>query len=178
MMNWYAVAKALHLVGAFSWMAGLFYLVRIMVYHAQASEQPEPARQTLEKQFSGMEWKAYKVILVPALLITWSFGSMMLFLQPIWLEQGWLSGKLFFLLLLTVYTYYCKGHILKLEQGTSNFTHLHYRAMNEVPTIIMVGIIFLAVFKSGINWLYLGIGISAFTGLIFYAVKKANRKKA
>jgi hypothetical protein len=79
--------------------------------------------------------------------------------------------------LLTGYTHYCKGHIRRLEAGTSTFTHLHYRALNEVPTILMVGIIFLAVYKSSISWVYLTLGIGSFTALIFYAVKKANRKR-
>jgi putative membrane protein len=110
-------------------------------------------------------------------VITWSFGVMMLCLQPIWLEQPWLHAKLGFLVLLTGYTHYCKGHIRRLEAGTSTFTHLHYRALNEVPTILMVGIIFLAVYKSSIHWASLVVGIGLFTALIFYAVKKANRKR-
>ncbi|MFZ4476559.1 MAG: CopD family protein, partial [Saprospiraceae bacterium] len=121
--------------------------------------------------------KAYNIILKPAVVITWSFGVVMLCLQPIWLEQPWLHAKLGFLVLLTGYTHYCKGHIRRLEAGTSTFTHLHYRALNEVPTILMVGIIFLAVYKSSIHWASLVVGIGLFTALIFYAVKKANRKR-
>jgi putative membrane protein len=173
--NWYSVAKSLHLIGAFSWMAGLFYLVRIMVYHAATVDLEATQRQAWTKQYSLMEWKAFNVILKPAVVITWMFGVIMLFLQPAWLEQPWLVGKLVFLLLLTVYTWYCRVHIGRLEQGNSSFTHIHYRAMNEVPTILMVGIIFLAVFKSGINWLYLGLGIGIFSALIFYAVQKVNK---
>lgn len=173
----YSTAKALHLIGAVSWMAGLFYLVRIMVYHAEALAGPESSRELLARQFGLMEWKAYKIILKPAVIMTWSFGVIMLCAQPVWLTQGWLQGKLCFLLLLTIYTHYCKGHIIRLENNTSTFTHLHYRAMNEVPTILLVGIIFLAVFKDSINWLYFGLGVGGFAGLIFYAVRKANRRK-
>lgn len=177
MIHWYAAAKALHLIGAISWMAGLFYLVRIMVYHAEANNKPLEERRLLQGQFSLMEWKAYNIILKPAVVITWSFGVILLCLQPIWLEQPWLHAKLGFLVLLTGYTHYCKGHIRRLEAGTSTFTHLHYRALNEVPTILMVGIIFLAVYKSSIHWVSLAVGIGLFTALIFYAVKKANRKR-
>mgnify|MGYP000190096468 CR=1 FL=1 len=171
----YAVAKALHLIGVVSWMAGLFYLVRLMVYHAEAMALPEAARLLLTRQYNKMEWKAYNIILKPAVIITWSFGVMMLFIQPAWLLQPWMQGKLCFILLLTGYTHYCKGHIQLLELDRSTFTHLQYRALNEIPTILMVAIIFLAVFKNGINWLYLSLGITGFTALIIYAVLKANK---
>jgi protoporphyrinogen IX oxidase len=177
MSDLYSVSKALHLVGAISWMAGLFYLVRIMVYHAEAAAKPDAERRVLEPQFSLMEWKAYRIILQPAVIITWSFGCVMLSVQPAWLHDGWLHGKLFFLLLLTGYTHYCKSHIKALENGSSTFTHLHYRVLNEIPTILMVGILFLAVFKQRINWWYLGAGILLFTALILSAVKKVNRKQ-
>ena len=94
--NWYSVAKALHLVGMVSWMAGMFYLVRIMVNHAMAFDRPEPERSILATQFTVMEWKSYNVILKPAVIITWSFGVIMLCINPFWLSQGWLNLKLLF----------------------------------------------------------------------------------
>jgi putative membrane protein len=175
--NWYSLSKSLHLVGAFSWMAGLFYLVRIMVYHAESATKNGSDQPAWGAQYNLMEWKAFNVILKPAVVITWSFGVTMLFLQPAWLQEPWMWGKLVFLLILTIYTWYCRVHIVRLESGSTTFTHIHYRAMNEVPTILMVGIIFLAVFKSGINWLYLSLGIGLFTALIFYAVYKVNKAR-
>jgi putative membrane protein len=175
--NLYFVAKSMHLVGAFSWMAGLFYLVRIMVYHAESQLKSEPERSSWGAQYGLMEQKAFNVIIKPATVITWAFGVIMLFVQPLWLQEAWLQAKLVFLLLLTGYTWYCSRHIKLLETGAAGYTHIYYRAMNEIPTILMVGIIFLAVFKSGINWVYLSTGIALFTGLIFYAVRKVNRKR-
>lgn len=174
--NWYSVSKALHLIGMVSWMAGLFYLVRIMVYHAESFERPAPARHILAAQYSLMEWKVYRVILRPAVVITWTFGVLMLVLQPVWLQQGWIYGKLAFVLLLTGYTYYCQVHIRRLELHTSTFTHVNYRAMNEVPTIILVAVVFLAVFRTRINWAYLLVGVGAFAALIFFAVRRVADK--
>ncbi len=174
-MLWYSVFKSLHLIGAVSWMAGMFYLVRIMVYHAMAFARPEPERSTLTRQYSLMEWKAYNIILKPAVVITWTFGTVMLCIQPAWLQQGWMEVKLLFLVLLTGYTHYCKSHIRQLEAGTSRFTHIHYRAFNEVPTIFLVGIVFLAVFKDGINYAGLFGGLAVFIGLIAWGIRKANR---
>lgn len=175
MSFWYSICKSLHLIGAVSWMAGLFYLVRIMVYHALATERPEAERDILARQYTLMEWKAYKIILRPAVVITWTFGTIMLCINPAFLEQGWMHFKLLFLLLLTGYTHWCKSQIRHLEAGTSRFGHLHFRAFNEVPTIFLAGIVFLAVFKTGINYAGLLGGLAAFTGLIAWGIHKANR---
>ena len=166
----------MHLIGMVSWMAGLFYLVRIMVYHAEALQGPSTEREGFAKQYNIMEWKAFRVIIAPAVVITWVFGCTMLGLQSVWLTQGWMHAKLFFLVLLTAYTYFCKIHIQLLEKEQSKYTHIHYRAMNEIPTIILVSVVFLAVFKHLINWWYLSIGVSAFTCLIAYAIYKVNKK--
>lgn len=175
MATWYSIAKALHLIGMVSWMAGMFYLVRIMVYHAIALEKAEPERGTLAEQYAVMEQKAYKIIIGPAVNITWIFGVTMLFIQPAWLHEGWMHLKLAFLILLTGYTHSLKGHIRKLENGTSSFTHIHYRALNEVPTVFLVAIVFLAVFKDRINYFALFGGLAVFTGLIAWGIRKANR---
>jgi putative membrane protein len=174
--NWYSVAKALHLIGMASWMAGMFYLVRIMVYHATASSEPAPRKEILSAQFVIMEWKAYKIILRPAVVITWSFGVMMLCIQPAWLQQPWMHVKLAFLLLLTGYTHWLQSHIRQLEAGTSTRSHLYFRALNEVPTIALAGIVFLAVFKDRINFWTLFAGLGLFVGLIVWGIWKANRK--
>ena len=174
--NWYSVAKALHLIGMVSWMSGLFYLVRLMVYHAEALERPEPERQILTGQYNLMEWKVYRIILQPAVVITWVFGSLMLAIQPAWFNQSWLQVKLLFVLLLSAYTHYCQGHIRLLEARSSTFTHVQYRALNEVPTIILAAAVFLAVFRDRINWWYLGAGLFVFSALIFRAVQRLNRK--
>lgn len=175
--TWYSIAKSLHLIGMASWMAGLFYIVRIMVYHAMAAERELPDREILTRQFSAMEWKAYKIILRPSVVITWSFGVMMLCIQPVWLQQGWMQTKLVFLLLLTGYTHGLKNHITQLTAGTSPHPHLYFRALNEVPTIALAGIVFLAVFKDRIHFFALFAGLGIFVGLIVWGIWKAAGRK-
>jgi putative membrane protein len=175
--TWYSIAKSLHLIGMVSWMAGMFYLVRIMVYHAMANEKPSEERAILTAQFVTMEWKAYKIILRPAIVITWSFGVMMLCMQPAWLQAPWMHLKLAFLLVLTAYSHWLKGHIRQLEAGTSPHSHLYFRGLNEVPTIALAGIVFLAVFKDRIHFLSLLIGLGIFIGLIVWGIWKANQKQ-
>lgn len=176
MYSWYSIAKAMHLIGMVSWMAGMFYLVRIMVYHAMAFDKTGPERSVMTQQFSMMEWKSYNVIIKPAVVITWAFGVIMLCIQPVWLQEAWMHLKLALLVLLTGYTHSLKNHIRKLENETSERTHLYYRALNEVPTIFLVAVVFLAVFKSNINYFYWLTGIALFTGLIAWGIKKANSK--
>jgi protoporphyrinogen IX oxidase len=177
MNSWYAFSKAMHLIGMVSWMAGVFYLVRIMVNHAEAYDRSEPDRSVLLRQYKIMEWKAYRIIIVPAVIITWSFGVTMLCLVPGWMSQGWMHVKLLFLTLFTAYTHYCKTHIKRLEKDTSTFTHAHYRVMNEIPTLILVGVVFLAVFKQGTNWYLLLGGLGVFSALILYAIRQVSRRK-
>jgi protoporphyrinogen IX oxidase len=173
MYGWYAVLKALHLIGMVSWMAGLFYLVRIMVNHAEAWMLEEPARDILTRQYHLMEQRVYKVIVVVAVVLTWVSGTLLLVLQPAWLQQPWMLVKLLLLAGLTWYTWYCKTIIPRLAAGPWK-QHTYYRALNEVPTLFLVAIVFLAVFRMMINWWYLGIGMSIFSGLIGYAIWKVR----
>jgi putative membrane protein len=172
----YLLAKSLHLVGMVSWMAGVFYLVRIMVYHAEALQAAEPERSVLSTQFAVMEGRVYRIILVPAIWITWSFGSMMLAIQPIWLSQGWMHIKLLLLVLFSLYTHGLKGHIRSLAIGNPGAGHLYYRALNEVPTVLLLSIVLLAVYRGSLNyWLY-GAGLLAFIGLVALGLWRVNRK--
>jgi putative membrane protein len=170
----YTWAKALHLIGAISWMAGLFYLVRIMVYHAETQQQSPSEQKVLRQQYDTMLPRAYRIIVRPAALITWSFGTTMLCLQPVWWSQSWLITKLLFLITLSLYTHYAKQHIHTLSINPNAFPHRFYRALNEIPTVLMTGIVFLAVFKNEINWIFFALGLLLFSFLIAYGIKKAN----
>lgn len=172
----YLLAKSLHLVGMVSWMAGLFYLVRIMVYHAEALRASEPDRTVLSRQYALMEGRVYRIILVPAIWITWSFGSTMLAMQPIWLSQGWMHFKLLLLVLLSLYTHGLKSHIRALSTGYSGYSHLHYRALNEVPTVFLLAIVLLAVYKGSLHYGLFALGLLVFSGLIAFGLWRANRQ--
>lgn len=174
-IDWYYLAKAIHLIGMVSWMAGLFYLVRLMVYHAEAFGRPDSERLVLTRQYVLMEGKVYRVILQPALVITWVFGVLMLILQPHWLQQAWMLVKLSAVVLLTAYTAYCRGHIRRLECESGYFSHVHYRILNEVPTIVLLVVVLLAVFRTRTNWLALGLAVGVFSGLILFAIRKVAR---
>lgn len=169
--------KALHIIGFVSWFAGLFYLVRLFVYHVEAEQRPQPERDLLKKQFNLMEWKLYKIITNPAMVITLIFGTAMLIQNPAYLSSGWMQIKLGLLVLLVGYHNYCKRIILNLEKETNHLSSFHLRLFNEVPTLFLVSIVLFAVVKDELNYWYMFAGITAFSILLFYAAKAYKKKR-
>ncbi len=171
--------KSLHIVGFVAWFAGLFYLVRMFVYHVEALAKPQPERDILARQFNLMEWRVYRIILGPAVVLTWACGTVMLFEHGgDWLrENWWMHVKLVLLLLLTGYHHSCKGIIRKLERGEVPFTSFQFRLLNEVPTLLLVAIVLLAVYKNSFNVWYMLAGILGFGGLLFAGAKLYKRSR-
>ena len=141
-MNSYLLFKSLHLIAVISWMAGLLYLPRIFVYHSENNNE------IISSVFKTMERKLFYYIMTPAMAISWLFG--LLLIHEIGFDQLanlWLQLKLTFVILLTVYHFYL-GLLLnhfKLDQNkrTSKF----YRYINEIPTLLLILIVFIVVFK-------------------------------
>jgi len=143
--------KALHIVGFVAWFAGLFYLVRIFVYHSEAKEKPEVEKDILVKQYTIMEGRVYKIIATPAMIFTIFCGVGMLVTNPVYLTLGWMQIKLVFLGTLIAYHFYCKKIVDELAKGTNVNTSFQFRLLNEVPTLILIAIVLLAVFRSQRN---------------------------
>ncbi len=169
--------KALHIIGFVSWFAGLFYLVRLFVYHVEAEQRPQPERDILKNQFNLMEWKLYKIITNPAMIITLIFGTAMLIQNPAYLSFGWMQIKLGLLVLLVGYHFYCKKIIRNLENGTNNLSSFQMRLLNEVPTLFLVSIVLFAVVKDGLNYWYVLAGIMAFSIFLYFAAKAYKKKR-
>ncbi len=169
--------KSLHIFGFVAWFAGLFYLVRMFVYHAEASREMEPRRGILTQQFNLMEWRVYSIICNPALIITWVFGTAMLLLNPAYLSQGWMHIKLLLLAGLTAYHLYCKKIIRDLEAGRSTMSSHQFRLFNEVPTLFLLSIVLLAVYRNGLNGLYALAGLIGFGILLMMGVKAYKRAR-
>ena len=167
--------KSLHIIGFVAWFAGLFYLVRMFVYHAEAADKPDTIREDWKKQYTLMQWRVYKIICTPAMLFTWTCGIVMLVNSPYFLEQGWMQVKLVFLVLMTAYHLYCKGIIVKQENGRSTYTSFQFRLLNELPTLFLAIIVILAVVKSLLNFAYLLSGILIF-GVTLFLSARAYKK--
>ena len=142
-MNLYLLFKSLHLISVISWMAGLLYLPRIFVYHSENNSEIKTS-----EIFKIMEKKLYFYIMTPAMALSWIFGLLLIhttgFQQ---LAQTWLILKIVFVVILTAYHFYL-GNILnqfKLDQNERS--HKFYRYINEIPTILLILIVFVVIFK-------------------------------
>jgi len=152
-------------------MAGLFYIVRLFIYHTEAREKPEPDRKILSDQFEIMERKLWYIISVPSMILTLAAGITMVVLVPAWLQQPWLQIKLAFVAGLMIYHFICQHKMNQMRRGIYTWTSTQLRIWNEVATIFLFAIVFLAVLKDALSWIYGLVGLIIFTLIIMSAVK-------
>ncbi|MCU0569228.1 MAG: protoporphyrinogen oxidase HemJ [Oculatellaceae cyanobacterium Prado106] len=169
--------KAFHITGMVVWFAGLFYLVRLFVYHAEANEQPEPARGILQQQYQIMEKRLYRLITTPGMVLTVVMAIAMLITAPDLLKQPWLHVKLGLVALLMVYHHLCGTWMKQLAKGEFKFTGQQFRWLNEVPTVLLVVIVMLAIFKnnfptSAAAWAIFGLIVAMAAIIQLYARKR------
>ncbi|HEY9832568.1 MAG TPA: protoporphyrinogen oxidase HemJ [Stenomitos sp.] len=174
--------KAFHLIGVVVWFAGLFYLVRLFVYHAEASQEPEPAQTILKKQYELMEKRLYRIITTPGMLVTVAMAIGLLTTEPELLKSGWLHVKLGFVAVLLAYHHYCARIMKKLAAGECQWSGQQFRALNEAPTILLVAIVLLAVFKNNLPtditvWVIFGLIITMAVTIQLYAKKRKRDKE-
>ena len=141
-MNFYLIFKSLHLIAAISWMAGLLYLPRIFVYHSEATHESQ------RDVFKTMERKLYNFIMMPAMLLSWLFGMLLIYnLGFLIFSELWIQLKLTLVVILTYYHFtlgkYLSDFAINNNQKTSRF----FRIYNEIPTIILIVLIFIVIFK-------------------------------
>ena len=142
-MNSYLLFKSLHLISVVSWMAGLLYLPRIFVYHVENKEKKEAA-----EIFEIMEKKLFYYIMRPAMIFTWIFGLVLIYLNGIEIfSQLWIQIKIVLVILLSVYNDYLGKCLLSLKDNSNTKSSKFFRVINEVPTIMLIFIVFLVVFK-------------------------------
>ena len=142
-MNTYLLFKSLHLIAVISWMAGLLYLPRIFVYHSQNSTQI-----IISEVFKVMEKKLFYYIMTPAMILSWVFG--LILIHQIGFDklgQKWMVLKLIFVVLLTLYHLYLGKILGQFKLDLNKHSHKFYRYINEIPTFLLILIIFVVIFK-------------------------------
>ena len=142
-MNYYLLFKSLHLISVISWMAGLLYLPRIFVYHAENGDD-----RKVSNVFKVMEKKLYFYIMTPAMILSWIFGLLLIhsigFQQ---LGQTWMVLKIIFVIFLTLYHFYLGKTLNQFKFDQNTHSHKFYRIINEIPTILLILIVFVVIFK-------------------------------
>ena len=142
-MNTYLLFKSLHLIAVISWMAGLLYLPRIFVYHVENKEKKEAT-----DIFEVMERRLFIYIMRPAMILTWAFGIILVHLNGIEIfSQLWMQIKIVLVILLSAYNGYLGRCLSNLKNSTNTKSAKFFRIINEIPTVILIIVVFLAIFK-------------------------------
>ena len=141
-MNLYLLLKSLHLIAVISWMAGLLYLPRIFVYHSEASHESQ------KDVFKIMERKLYNYIMMPAMLLSWLFGVLLIHSLGVTVfTELWMQIKTVLVIILTYYHFLLGKYLSDFAIESNKKTSKFFRIMNEVPTIILIVVVFVVVFK-------------------------------
>ena len=142
-MNYYLLFKSLHLIAVISWMVGLLYLPRIFVYHVENHHKKETS-----DIFKTMERKLYYYIMLPAMTLSWIFGLVLfLIIGLAYWSLLWIKIKFIFIVLLTIYHFYLGTCLEKLKNGQNIKSSKFFRIINEIPTLLLILIIFIVIFK-------------------------------
>ncbi|GAB3934139.1 CopD family protein [Mucilaginibacter myungsuensis] len=171
----YNYVLAIHIIFVVCYMAGLFYIVRLFIYHTEAQDKPEPDRTILSKQFEVMESKLWWIITIPSVCLVVASAVTMLCLSPGWLQMPWLHVKLCFVVGLAIYQHICQNKMKEMRNGIFKWTSTQLRIWNEVATIFLFAIVFLAVLKNAVNWIFGVIGIVLLSVILMMAVKLYKR---
>lgn len=146
--------KALHIIFMVSWFAGLFYIVRLYIYHTEAQQRPEIEKDILSKQFVEMEKKLWWIITTPAMILTVLFGILMLSYPGYGylIKQPWMHVKLTFVVILLIYHFICQKILFDLQSNRFRWSSQGLRIWNEVATLTLVAIVFIVISKGAMNW--------------------------
>jgi len=171
--------KALHIIFVTTWFAGLFYIVRLFIYHAEARNKEEPACHILQKQYKLMQWRLWYIITWPSAILTFVFGFWLVYGLNFWL-QPWMHVKFGLVGGLFFYQLYCHRIFRKFQNDEETLGAIKLRLLNEVATLFLFAIVFVVVLKNSVTWIW-GLGsLVLLSIIIMLAVKlygKVRKKK-
>ena len=166
--------KTLHIVGVVVWFAGLFYLVRLFIYHREAEELEPALRAPFQAQYALMEKRLANIITTPGMVVAVSMAIGLLVSNPAWLHQGWMHVKLAFVAALLAYHVFCYRLMGQLQDGRCGWSPKQLRALNELPTLLLVIVVMLVVFKDqfptgAATWFIVALVVFMAASIQFYA---------
>ena len=171
----YDVLKALHIIFVVTWFAGLFYLFRLFIYHREATDKPAAERDVLVPQFRIMERRLWAAITLPSGVLATAFGFALIWLNPAWLQMPFMWVKLAFVGAL--WAYMVLGHRIlgECKSGAPTASSIRLRILNELPTVILIAVVFLIVLKDAVGWIWGVAGILGLALLLTVAIKRYQR---
>ncbi len=165
--------KTLHIVGVVVWFAGLFYLVRLFIYHREAAELEPPLREAFVAQYALMERRLANIITTPGMVVAVAMAVGLLSVNSAWLQQSWMHAKLAFVVALLAYHAFCYRLMGQLQRGACSWSGRQLRALNELPTLLLVLIVMLVVFKNqfptgAATWFLVALVVAMAASIQFY----------
>jgi putative membrane protein len=167
----YLYLKALHIIFVVCWFAGLFYIVRLFVYYAEAQLKEEPAKTILKQQYQIMTHRLWYIITWPAAILTTVFGVWMLLYNHYLIKEPWMHIKLVFILLLWVYQLKCHQFVKQILSDRLTKTSSYFRIWNEGATLLLFSVVFVVVLKSTFNWIFGVVGLLLLAILLMLGIK-------
>jgi putative membrane protein len=166
--------KTLHIVGVVVWFAGLFYLVRLFIYHQEAETLEQSLRSAFQEQYGLMERRLANIITTPGMVVAVVCAIGLLSVNPAWLKQGWMHAKLAFVAALLVYHWFCYRLMGQLQRAECRWSGRQLRALNELPTLLLVVVVMLVVFKNqfptgAATWFLVALVVFMAASIQFYA---------
>lgn len=174
-MEFYAYLKALHIIFVVCWFAGLFYIVRLFVYFAEAQLLEQPSRGILSEQYNIMVRRLWFIITWPSAVLATVFGLLMFVYNPYLLEQPWMHVKLALVFLLWLYHFRAHGFVREVKESRLSKSGAFFRIWNEGATLLLFSVVFLAVLKNSIDWIWGTFGIVTFAMLLMFGYKFYKR---
>jgi protoporphyrinogen IX oxidase len=171
----YSTVKALHIIFVVSWFAGLFYIIRLFIYHTEAQEKDEVAKTILTEQFEIMEKRLWWIITTPAMVLAVVFGTLMIVGNPDLIKEPWMHIKLSFVALLLFYHFVSQKIMFNMKRGIFSWKSNGLRIWNELATLCLVAIVFLVTMRNSMNWLKGTIGFFAVAIGLMMGIKLYKR---
>ena len=174
----YLILKSFHLIGIVCWFAGLFYIVRLFIYHVEALQQEEPSKSLLKRQFKIMERRLWYGITVPSMVVTVFCGIALLYLSPYLMKAPnyWMHAKLTLIIGLLGYHFYCQKILNQLKTDNCKLTSHQLRGYNEIATLLLCGIVFLVITRSIQVATISTIGLTIIGSLLFFIYARKRKK--
>ena len=167
----YLSIKAVHIIFVICWFAGLFYLGRLFIYFKEAELRNGSEKTILQKQYLIMAKRLMNIIIWPSVLLTSIFGWYMIFLNFNLLDNTWMQVKLLMVFFLILYVIFCQIVLNQMSSGKILVSENKLRLWNEIPTLFLVSIIFLAILKTQISWIYAIASLILFSFLLIILIK-------
>lgn len=179
MEEYLKVFKALHIIFIVTWFAGLFYIIRLFIYHTEAEQKAEPEKSILQAQYKLMEKRLWYGITWPSMILTLIFGGCLVWILPYLLSEGYFILKLCFVGGLILYHFQSHMIFKQLQKGIVKSTSFKLRLWNEIATVFLVAIVFLIELESSTSFVWGMLGLIIFSATLILAIQiyKKNREK-